>query len=129
MPNFELQPMCKFEAINYEFPKVIIQNLSNNHSYLYEMCCSVSNGNCSEGLTRQNPGKMPHSRWLTTANRILRLNISTKKPEQSLQLLVKFIVQVYVPVWFAIKTTPSCKDDAKHVWLTVYLFCALLQEF
>ena len=66
--NCKLQPVCKFEAISCELPEVIIQNLSNDQRYLYEMCCSVSNGNCSEGLARQNPGKMAHLRWLTTAN-------------------------------------------------------------
>ena len=77
---------------------------------------------------RQNPGKMAYPRWLTTANQILRLYISTKKPEQSLQRLAKFIVQVYALVWFAIKTTPSCKYGAKHVWLTVNLSRALPQD-
>jgi hypothetical protein len=71
---------------------------------------------------------MAHSRWLTTANRILRLYISTKNPVQTLQLLAKFIVQVYAPVWFGIKTTPSCKDGAKHVWLTINLSRALPEE-
>jgi hypothetical protein len=128
LTNCELQPVCKFEAISCELPEVTMQNLSNDQRYLYEMCHSVSNGNCSKDLARRNPGKMAHSRWLTTANRILRLYISTKNPVQTLQLLAKFIVQVYAPVWFAIKTTPSCKDGAKHVWLTINLSRALPEE-
>lgn len=125
LPNCELLNVCQFEAINSELPEVEVQTLSTDQRYLYEMCQSVKRGFCSEDLARRNPGKMAHSRWLTTANRILRLYISTKNPTPSLQQLATFIVQVYAPVWFAIKTTPSCKDGARHVWLTVHLSRAM----
>lgn len=59
--------------------------------------------------------------WLTRANRILRLYISTETPTSNLQMLTAFIVQVYAPVWFDIKTKPSCKDGARHLWRTVHL--------
>ncbi|KAK0066895.1 hypothetical protein Bpfe_003630 [Biomphalaria pfeifferi] len=68
-------------------------------------------GCCSEELARRNPGKMAHSRWLTTANRILRLYISQQNPTHSLQILATYIMQVYAPVWFAIKSKPSCVDE------------------
>jgi hypothetical protein len=75
---------------------------------------SVINGTCSEELGRRNPGKMAHSRWLTTANQILRLYVSTANPSPAFRLLTIFILQAYVPVWFAIKTKPSCEDGSKH---------------
>ena len=56
---------------------------------------------------------MAHSRWLTKANRILRLYVSQDDPSTALQLVTLFIVQVYVPEWFFIKTKPSCKDGPK----------------
>ena len=31
-------------------------------------------------------------------------------------------------MWFAIKSKPSCKDGARHVWLTVCLSCSLPPE-
>ncbi|KAK0045507.1 hypothetical protein Bpfe_025113 [Biomphalaria pfeifferi] len=77
-------------------------------------------GCCSEELARRNPGKMAHPRWLTTANRILRLYISQQNPTHSLQMLSTYIMQVYAPVWFAIKSKPSCVDGTKHIWLTVH---------
>lgn len=38
-----------------------------------------------------------------------------------------FIVQVYVPVWFSIKTKPSCNDGPKH-WLRMIQLSRSLPE-
>lgn len=59
---------------------------------------------------------MSHARWLTRANRILRLYVSTKAPSQKLKILATYIVKVYAPTWFAIKIHPTCKDGARHLW-------------
>jgi hypothetical protein len=29
-------------------------------------------------------------------------------------------MKVYAPMWFRIKTKPSCKDGAKHLWMTIH---------
>lgn len=50
------------------------------------------------------PGTLIHSRFLTTTNAIMRLYISTKNPSKKLKLLVKFVMTVYAPMWFQIKT-------------------------
>ena len=92
---------CKFAAVTGELPELTCSDLSTDQRYLYEICQSVINGSCSEELGRRNPGKIAHSRWLTTANRILRLYVSTVNPSPAFQLLTTFIVQAYVPVWFA----------------------------
>ncbi|BES87539.1 Hypothetical protein NTJ_00345 [Nesidiocoris tenuis] len=59
---------------------------------------------------------MAHSRWITTANRILRLYVSTKEPTPNLRLLVEFIMKVYVPSWFNIKVYPSSTNGALHLF-------------
>lgn len=59
---------------------------------------------------------MAHSRWLTSANRILRLYVSTLNPSENLQLLVNYVVKVYAPIWFLIKQKPFFKDEAKHIF-------------
>lgn len=46
---------------------------------------------------------MAHSRWVTTANRILRLYVSTKIPSEGLKLITNYVVKVYAPSWFNIK--------------------------
>ena len=72
-------------------------------------------GECGVDLAMRNPGCLNHSRWLTTANRILRLYVSDKKPSENLKTLVTYIIRVYDPMWFAIKTHSSCKDGARHL--------------
>jgi len=97
-------------------PKNVVDELSADQKYLYEICQAVSTGSCTPELANRQPGKMTHSRWLTSANRILRHYISTLNPSENLQLLVNYVVKVYAPIWFLIKQKPSFKDGAKHIF-------------
>ncbi|KAG0726342.1 hypothetical protein GWK47_036814 [Chionoecetes opilio] len=72
-------------------------------------------GYCPCELVLRKLGPLNHSRWLTTANRILRLYVGLDAPSSNIKTLVTFIIRVYDPTWFAIKTQPSCKDGAKHL--------------
>ena len=65
-------------------------------------------------LAVRNPGCVNQSRWLTTANTILKLYVGIKIPSEKLQALVMFIIRVYAPIKFAIKSHSSCKDGARH---------------
>lgn len=65
-------PLKKVEA-DVELPEVIINDLSTDQKYLYEICLAIGEGVVSPQLASKQPGKMSHARWLTTANRILRL--------------------------------------------------------
>lgn len=58
---------------------------------------------------------MGHSRWVTTANCICRVYISTTKPSRALKLLVQYIMRVYAPLILQIKRNSSCVSGAKHV--------------
>lgn len=77
---------------------------------------AVASGECSIQLAKMKPGKMHHARWLTTANRILRLYIADESPSDGLLVLVKYIMNVYVPVWLNIKMNPSAIYGAKHLF-------------
>ncbi|KAF2882105.1 hypothetical protein ILUMI_24067 [Ignelater luminosus] len=55
-----------------DLPKNVVDELSTDQKYLYEICQTVSTGSCSPELANRQPGKMVHSRWLTSANRIHR---------------------------------------------------------
>jgi len=68
------------------------KELSTDQRYLLEMCNSISKGECSVDLSMRNPGCLNYSQWLTTANRILRLYVSDKKPSENLKILVTFII-------------------------------------
>ncbi|KAL4132835.1 hypothetical protein QTP88_009924 [Uroleucon formosanum] len=120
LENCHKLPVKKIKPIkgNMPFLETAI-DLSTDQKYLFNICVSIINGECSIDLARTNPGKQAHSRWLTTANRILRLYISTEKPEENLITLTKFILKVYTPMWFHIKMKSFCSLGSKHVWQTI----------
>jgi hypothetical protein len=119
--NVEKKAIVKFAAIDSSFPDVMRKDLSCDQAYLLDMCLSILLGSCAESLAKKSPGIMVHSRWLTTANRILRLYVSTTDPSENLIILTVFIIKVYAPMWFNIKTRPSCLSGAKHVYETIKL--------
>ena len=43
------------------------------------------------------------ARWLTTANRFMRLYVSSDHPSEGLLNIITYIVNVYVPKWVAVK--------------------------
>jgi hypothetical protein len=51
--------------------------------------------------------------------------MGTTRPTKNLKILVKFILNVYAPMWFDIKNEPSCTNGArlllKMTHLTNYL--------
>ncbi|CAH0560405.1 unnamed protein product [Brassicogethes aeneus] len=112
----EKAPIVKFIAINNDLPEIDIKDLSTDQQYLYLLCQAIKNGNCPKNLAERNPGKLAHSRWVTTANRVLRLYVSTEYPSESLKLITNFIMKLYAPMWFKIKTKPLLQDGARHIW-------------
>jgi hypothetical protein len=112
----ETLPVVCFEKIEVDMPTVTLKNLSTDQHYLWEICNAVSTGQCSVGLLKKSPGTMSHSRWLTTANRLLRLYIASEEPSENLKTLVLYVIKVYAPLWFRIKMKPSCKDGTKHLF-------------
>ncbi|CAH0555113.1 unnamed protein product [Brassicogethes aeneus] len=46
----------------------------------------------------------------------------------SLEVLVKFVMKVYVPMWFRIKAKPACVYGAKHLFDTIQLSRYLPQD-
>lgn len=93
------------------------------------MCQAIATGFCTFELANRQPGKMAHSRWLTSANRILRLYVSTINPSKNLQLLVNYVVKVYAPIWFSIKQRPPFKDGTKHIFQLIVYSLFLPENF
>lgn len=107
-------PVVKYKSIECDLPSVPISDLSKDQKYLLLISKAIKWGKCSDDLEHCNPGPLCHARWLTTANRILRVYISTEKPNTKLLKLVMFILKVYVPVWFLIKSKNTIGLGAKH---------------
>lgn len=126
----ENKTTVSFRAVSGNLPdlsKNVVDELSTDQKYLYEICQAVSTGSCSPELANRKPGKMAHSRWLTSANRILRLYVSTLNLSENLQLLVNYVVKVYAPIWFLIKQKKSFKEGAKHIFQLI-MYSRFLHE-
>lgn len=124
----ENRPVTQFEPISEELAIPSNIKLSTDQQYLYDICVSVSTGVVSLDLAERNPGKTSHGRWLMTANRILRLYISIKRPSAALVSRAKYICKTYSPSWFQIKINSLCKDGARNLWFLIESTKDLLQH-
>lgn len=102
--------VIEFQAIPTSIPEINPADLSTDQQYLYNIVTSISKEMLCQGLQFLNPGKLAHSRWLTTANRILRLYVATEKPPGNLITLTKYIMKVYAPLWFSIRFASSSQN-------------------
>lgn len=110
-------PIVPFQRRQFQLSvdnTAFLSDLRADQLYLYDMCTAILNGHVSERLAKKSPGKMNHARWLTTANRVLRLYVATKKPTALLVNLVEYILYVYAPAFFEIKARPSFLNGSKH---------------
>lgn len=120
--DFENLPVIDFEPISadaIDINQEYISDLSSDQKYLLLMYQAVSSGSCEQSLASQKPGKMAHSRWLTTASRALRLYVSTENPSNNLTLVVQFIMLVYTPMWFKIKCHSDITYAPLHTFETI----------
>lgn len=125
----ETKPIVTFQIILGDMPAIDTKDLSTDQLYLYRIVSAVTSGVCPEDLVHKSPGKMSHARWLTRANRILRLYIATSDPSVKLVTLATYVVKVYAPTWFHIKSHPSCKDGGRHLWQLISRSRYLTTEF
>ncbi|KAJ8870255.1 hypothetical protein PR048_029276 [Dryococelus australis] len=55
--------------------------------------CWTKSDSCPEDISVCESGPLSHSRWLTTANRVLRLYLSIENPTDEHRILVSFILK------------------------------------
>ncbi|GBM17764.1 hypothetical protein AVEN_99646-1 [Araneus ventricosus] len=78
LPDCEKFPVVSFKPIKCDLPHHSADDLGNDRRYLFQIPKVIKSGECPEVLASMNPGKTNKARWLTSANRILRLHIATK---------------------------------------------------
>ena len=83
------------------------------------MVNAIRSGKISQDLVLMEIGPVYHARWLTTANRFLKLWISKHtfrgKDLANLKLIVGYIVGVYYPMWFEAKVKHNFIEGPRHV--------------
>ena len=103
-------------------------DLSSDQQLLLIYCQAVADGRIPVTTARRKPGPVNHSRWLTLATRLLILYTRTDQPSESLVRLVRYIQQVYAPMWFAVKSNPSFDKGAVHLFQLMQLLKQQPQE-
>ena len=115
--NCEGLPILDFAQIPGENIHVSnMDDLSTDQKYLLSIYRAISSGEVSDSLALLKPGNIVLSRWLTTANRLLRLYVSTSSPSENFKMIVLFIMKVYVPTWLEIKCNQSIVLGSKHLY-------------
>lgn len=119
LPDCIKMSVVEFEKVESEIIDIDTKDLSNDQQYLLHIVRTIQTGNCTPDLANRDPGPLSHSRWLTCANRVLRLYISDSNPSNELKILVQYIMKTYAPVWFDIKRHYSVKYGPKHVFKVI----------
>ena len=103
----------------------IVNDLSDDQKYGYRIVKAIRSGHMPPDLCSLGIGPVNHSRWLTTANRFLRMYCSehgfTGKNLKNLKMIVEFIIGVYYPMWFHIKVKNSWIEGPRHVLYQIQL--------
>ena len=94
--DLRLLPIADFQPTKCyvdKLPEIIISELSTDQHFFYHISMTVQHGRVyllHHNLTSNSPGALNQARWLTTANRILRLYISTPNPSEELVSRLSF---------------------------------------
>ena len=125
MVNFQPIPA---EAIDVS--EEYFADLSSDQKYLLEIYRVLLSGLCQPTLAYLKPGRMAHSRWLTTASRAMRLYVSTEKPSCNFKLVynISYILMVCTPMWFKIKRNRTISQAPLHVFDTLFKSQKLLLQ-
>ena len=91
-------------------------DLSSDQCYLRDMISVISTGIVPQNFAKRSPGKIGYARWLTTANRVLRVYLTFEEPPDRLCSAVLYIVHVYSRMWFEIKFRSLIEYGARHIY-------------
>lgn len=119
LESCESLDIAEFEKIEFPFSKGNLDEstLSTDQKYLFDICEGIAAGprKFLQQFKTRAIGPISHSRWTTTANRILRVYVSDSKPSAKLKTIAKYIITVYAPAMFEIKHKPSIAYGAVHL--------------
>ncbi|GBN17157.1 hypothetical protein AVEN_252103-1 [Araneus ventricosus] len=88
---YEKLPVFDYEPIDCSIIDIERNMLSKGQQYLLDILNAATSRNCPEDLANRDPGPLFHSRWLTAANRVLRLNDTSKSEGIDISSAVKMI--------------------------------------
>lgn len=90
--------------------------LLDEQRYLFDMVTAVNCGVVPVGLAQEKIPKIHETLWFNTASILLRIYVSKSNPSHELRTLVEYIVKVYAPFWFLVKTKPFAIHGSRHIF-------------
>ena len=87
-------PLVQFKAITGKINPIhnaILETMNTDQKYMFEASLAVQSGYFPISLANMKPGKLHNARWLTLANRLLRLYVSTVNASKELCDIVYLI--------------------------------------
>ena len=99
----------------------MVKDVSREKNLLYQYAKGISQGHLSDKLINQKPGRIDHARWLTLAIRLMVLYTRTEEPSPPLIDIVSFVVQVYCPMWFLIKSKNNFINGPSNIFNQMHL--------
>ena len=122
--DLEHLPQVNFVPIegplkDIDFPDEVINDLSSDQRILLEFTRGVASGSVNLRWLHHKIGPLNHARWLTLSIRILSLYVRGVVPAihaPEIYALARYVVQVYAPGWFEIKSSSKFHDQQKHLW-------------
>lgn len=111
--------VVEFQPIDCKIPDIDKKLLSKDQRYLFDASQAIKSDTFPNDLANCDPGPISHSRWLTCANRILRLYVSVMNPSNALITIVTFILKSYMPMWFKIKCDNRISNGPIHVYWAI----------
>ena len=130
-PKLHCRPVVEFEAIDTTLPDLdekVVNDLSRDQKLLYKYAKAISSGKVDDDLAGQIPGPMNHSRWLTLALRLMILFTRWLNPPKGLVTIVTYILKVYVPSWFTIKSNSKFTANPSNLYKQMRLVVTLPTE-
>ena len=122
--DLHLLPVVEFEKVETslsDLEEKVWKDLSRDQKLLYRWTKAVEAGVVPPELAIQVAGPINHSRWLTLAIRTLELYTKTANPSSGLRSVVRFIMQVYSPSWFKIKSNSKFTSGPANLFLQMRL--------
>ena len=105
-----------------EIPEDVLREFNKDQKFLYKIAQIIVSGKIPDNFALYKIADLNHARWTTGNSRLMKVYISKKKldPENTeiLKTLVKYIIQVYLPVFFQIRSSKSWLD-APHIYLNL----------
>lgn len=92
----------------------INEDMRGDQQLMLRLTLAIASGQCPKDIASKKPPMFSLCRWNSAAIRLQMMYVSEVNPSRELIVLLHFIQQVYVPMWYKIRCEWSWKKGARH---------------